>query len=104
MNQGKHPIVGEAGATALRATLAEVGEFVSYLKAEVGPVPWAAPMSTEVEDGLWLSCQDLVDDPQWLGRVIEGTGRAIGTDDQVVAASIFVQGYAYRLLALPWPA
>jgi ferric iron reductase protein FhuF len=94
------PIVGEPGATTLRSALVDVGEFVSYLKAEVGPVPSVAPMSTAVEDGIWISCKDLVDDPQWLGRVIEGTGRAIGTDDQVVAASIFVQGYAYRLLAL----
>ena len=33
-------------------------------------------------------------------RVIEGTGDAIGTDDPVVAASIFVQGYAYRMATL----
>ena len=49
---------------------------------------------------MWLSCHDLIADPDWLGRVIEGTGQAIGTQDQMVAGSIFIQGYAYRLLAL----
>ena len=53
-----------------------------------------------MEDGLWLSCQDLVSDGAWLGQVIEGTGRAIGTEDPGAAASIFVQGYAYRLAVL----
>jgi hypothetical protein len=57
-------------------------------------------MTAQVEDGIWLACGDLIENADWLGRVFEGTGRAIGTDDQVVAASIFIQGYAYRLLAL----
>jgi ferric iron reductase protein FhuF len=44
--------------------------------------------------------QDLIDDPDWLGEVIRSTGPAIGTVDPVVAASLFVQGYSYRVLAL----
>ena len=93
---------GEAAASALTRAFRHVGELVSYLKAEVGPVEWTrlAAVEEAEEEGLWLSCHDLVADPAGLGRVISGTGRAIGTDDQVVAASIFVQGYAYRVATL----
>jgi ferric iron reductase protein FhuF len=80
----------------------QVNELVSYLKADIGPTECVRPGrdAHAVEDGMWLSCQDLVSDADWLGRVIAGTGRAIGTDDPVVAASIFVQGYAYRVATL----
>jgi ferric iron reductase protein FhuF len=99
---GPRPLSGDAPASALTRTLDQVGELVSYLKADVGPVECTHPGSgaQRVEDGLWLSCQDLIADAGWLGKVIEGTGRVIGTDDQVVAASIFIQGYAYRVATL----
>ena len=88
-------------AAALAHALEKVGERVSYLKADIGPVECTRPGSVDqVTDGIWLSSHDLIADADWLGRVIEGTGRAIGTDDQMVAGSIFIQGYAYRLLAL----
>lgn len=91
----------EATAELARA-LGGVGELLAYLKADLGPVDLARPGSgiDDIADGLWLSCRDLVMDGAWLGQVFEGTGRAIGTEDQMVAGSIFVQGYAYRLLAL----
>jgi hypothetical protein len=93
---------GAEARTALAQALAGVGELLSYLKADLGPVDVTRPDSKvdEIADGMWLLCRDLIDDPAWLGRVIEGTGRAIGTSDQMVAGSIFIQGYAYRLLAL----
>jgi ferric iron reductase protein FhuF len=47
-----------------------------------------------------MRCQDLIDDPPWLARVIVATGAGIGTDDPVVAASAFVQAYSYRVLTL----
>jgi hypothetical protein len=95
------PLSGAAGVSSLARTLDRVGELVSYLKADLGRVECTRPGDARaVEDGLWLSCQDLVTDGAWLGQVIEGTGRAIGTDDPVVAASIFVQGYAYRVATL----
>lgn len=95
-------VEGPRAVAVLEGALREVGQAVSYLKAEIGPVEWTRPgdAPAAVVDGMWLSCQDLIDDPAWLARVVAGTGKAIGTDDQVVAASIFVQGYAYRLLAL----
>jgi iron complex transport system ATP-binding protein len=93
---------GPEATSALAQALAGVAELLSYLKANLGPVDMARPGSEvdEIADGTWLSCHDLIVDTDWLGRVIKGTGLAIGTDDQMVAASIFIQGYAYRLLAL----
>jgi hypothetical protein len=100
MIEGCNFVVGDEASTTLTETLGKIGELLSYLKAEIGPVECVDPMSDQVEDGTWLACEDLIDNADWLGRVFVGTGRAIGTDDQVVAASIFIQGYAYRLLAL----
>jgi ferric iron reductase protein FhuF len=93
---------GPGAAAELAQVLAGVGELLSYLRADIGPVDLTRPGPgvEDIADGVWLSCQDLIADPDWLGRVIEVTGRAIGTDDQMVAGSIFIQGYAYRLLAL----
>jgi ferric iron reductase protein FhuF len=95
------PRPGAAAASSLSRTLDQVGALVPYLKADIGPVE-CTPRGSDVrvvEDGLWLSCQDLVSDGAWLGQ-IDGTGDAIGTDDPVVAASIFIQGYAYRMTTL----
>jgi iron complex transport system ATP-binding protein len=102
MTQNQVSLTGPEAAAELTKTLARVGELLSYLKADLGPVDLTRPGSgvEEIADGTWLSSHDLVDDAEWLGRVIEGTGRAIGTEDPMVAGSIFVQGYAYRLLAL----
>ena len=102
MTAGAPPLSGAAAASSLTRTLDQVGALVSYLKADIGPVDCTrpGPEVRAVEDGLWLSCRDLVSDGSWLRRVIEGTGDAIGTDDPVVAASIFVQGYAYRMATL----
>jgi ferric iron reductase protein FhuF len=101
VTSGPPPLSGDAAAAALTRALGQVGELVSYLKAEVGSVEWTHLSAVEeAEDGLWLSCHDLVADPGGLGRIIRGTGRAIGTDDQMVAASIFIQGYAYRIATL----
>jgi Ferric iron reductase FhuF-like transporter/FhuF 2Fe-2S C-terminal domain len=98
---GPRPLSGDAAVSALARALSQVGELVSYLKAEVGSVECTDPGAVEeAADGLWLSCQDLIADPAGLGKVIGGTGRAIGTDDQVVAASIFIQGYAYRVATM----
>jgi ferric iron reductase protein FhuF len=97
------PVSRGDAASTLTHTLGQVARLVSYLEAEVGPVATLKPTHAQVadtEDGTWLSSGDLVTDPDWLGEVIAGTGRMIGTGDQMVASSIFVQGYAYRLLAL----
>jgi Ferric iron reductase FhuF-like transporter/FhuF 2Fe-2S C-terminal domain len=98
---GPRPLSGDAAVSALARALGQVGELVSYLKAEVGSVQCTDLGAVEkAEDGLWLSSQELIADPAGLGKVIGATGRVIGTDDQVVAASIFIQGYAYRVATM----
>jgi len=101
----RHPgaLQGEQAATRLSEALAAVAQLVPYLRGEVGTVPIAAPRDPVPgsEGGeAWISAADLVSDPDWLAAVIRATGTVLGTGDQVVAASIFVQGYAYRLLAM----
>lgn len=95
---------GEPAATRLLEALAAVGQLVPYLRAEVGAVPTVArgaPAPGGEEQGAsWVSASDLVSDPDWLAGVVQATSTVLDTDDQVVAGSIFVQGYAYRLLAM----
>ena len=97
-------LTAEEAQVAFRQGMAKVTALVPYLKAEVGPVTWATAHTEGTgaiaTDGTWLSCRELIDDPQWLRQVVQASGVAIGTEDLVIAASIFVQGYSYRLLAL----
>jgi hypothetical protein len=94
----------EPAVPALTAALARVAALVPYLTARVNPpelVPPPPPPNRRLPgDGEFLPCQALIDDPAWLGRIIRSTGPAIGTDDPAVAASIYVQGYSYRVLTL----
>jgi iron complex transport system ATP-binding protein len=80
---------GDEAVDALSGALAEVTGLISYLGARIDP-----------PDGDWFPCRELVDDPDLLARVIRSTEPGLGTDDPVVAASVFVQGYSYRVLSL----
>jgi hypothetical protein len=80
----------EPAVLALTAALARVTALVPYLTASVNPP----------DHGELVSGRSLIDDPDRLGGIIRSTGPSIGTDDPVVAASIYVQGYAYRVLTL----
>jgi iron complex transport system ATP-binding protein len=98
-------ISGPAAEMALTEALASVTTLVPHLtalvSAEAQTLPGArATPGAGVVGGQWMIGQDLIDDPQWLGEVIRSTGPGIGTVDPVVAASLFVQGYSYRVLAL----
>jgi iron complex transport system ATP-binding protein len=82
-------VEGERAAAALAGALERVSGLVPYLTARIDPT-----------EGDWMSGRALIDDPAWLGAVIRSTGPQIGTEDPVVAASVFVQGYSYRVLTL----
>jgi ferric iron reductase protein FhuF len=102
--RGSAILTGEEASSTLRKSLDQVAELVPYLRAQVGQVPCAAPGSGAWEragdEGAWLSCRDLVDHPAALAQVVRTSGLLIGTEDPMVAASLFVQGYAYRVIAL----
>ncbi len=110
-NDGVPSLVhGEPARSALAGALERVTALVPYLTASIdpagpAPVPGPTPMPGAPDrmvpaDGVWMSSRALIDDPPWLGRIIRSTGAGIGTDDPVVAASVFVQGYSYRVMAL----
>lgn len=92
-------VVGEAAAGLVGRALGCFPEEISYVRAEVGRarVRLADPASA-LADGDWLSCGSLIGDPARLAAVIEACGHRLGTGDPMVAASLFVQGYAYRVL------
>lgn len=61
---------------------------VDYLRVTVG---------TDGRKGRWLACEDLIADPALMMEIVRSTAAAWGTDDEMVAMSLFVQGYAYRI-------
>jgi hypothetical protein len=103
-------VEGEPATAALAAALRRVADLVPHLTAGIIPPHPAPPGSGAVPpfpgdrplpaDGELVPCPRLLDDPPWLGRIIRATGAGMGTDDPVVAASVFVQGYSYRVLTL----
>ncbi|MGC8509284.1 MAG: IucA/IucC family C-terminal-domain containing protein [Acidimicrobiales bacterium] len=90
---------GDAGRARLRDALAEVANEWPYLRAAVEPTDEFAHEGDDL-DGRWLSGARLVDDPDWLAYVMDDCGRRLGSDDPTVAASLFVQNYAYRIVTL----
>ena len=75
-------------SASLADDLARVFGLVSYLVVPLDPVG---------EE--WISAERLVSDPAFLRTHIDATAPGRGTDDPAVAASMFVQSYAYRLAA-----
>ena len=88
-----------------------LAKSVPYLKAEVltGSLPGETGCGTEarnlaaddiVDSGRIVRCADLLRRDGLLSSVVLRCGEAIGTLDPAVAASLFVQGYSFRLIAL----
>lgn len=77
-----------------------VTSTVPYLRSEVGDRSAYVDGPSATTDGGWIRCSDIVGDPSSLESVIRATGQQLGTDDPVVAASLFVQNYSYRVLTL----
>ena len=103
MPSGSAPRDGAAGAEAgerLAKALSAVAEALPYLRASTGQPPDMLRPGEEVGEGKWFGCDQLLADPSWLGATITATGRRLGAPGGAVAASLFVQGYAYRALTL----
>jgi ferric iron reductase protein FhuF len=92
-------VEGDAAAALVGRAIARFPPEIAYVRVEVGPDPShvVAPGTVPSEDG-WLPCGGLLGDPDWLATVIEHTGRSLGAGERVVAASLFAQNYAYRVL------
>jgi len=91
---------GDEGATRLAQACASVRELISYLRSEVvrDASTWSRGATT---DGVeWIRCDELLASPDRLEALIELSGAQQGPDDSVVAASLFVQNYSYRVLSL----
>ena len=67
--------------------VAAVQERVSYLRCS---------SAAQRADG-WLPCSDLIADPRLLRTEIDATAAGRHTSDAQVAASLYVQSYAFRL-------
>jgi hypothetical protein len=99
-------VEGAAARATLADALEHVAALVPYLTATIDP-PGSAGTDAPTDptrplptDGEWVPCRTLIDDDAWLGRIIRSTGSGLGTEDPVVAASLFVQSYSYRILTL----
>jgi ferric iron reductase protein FhuF len=83
MDRSEHP----DSSPPLQATFDAVEAKVGYLRAST-----TAP----ADDG-WLRCHELIADPGALAELIRSTGEGRGAHEAQVAASLFVQGYAFRI-------
>ena len=80
--------------TLLERDLAQLAGLVSYM---------AVPVNPSGND--WIPAEMLIGDPSALRSLIDTTAPGRGTDDPAVAASLFVQSYAFRLASAtlgPW--
>lgn len=106
---------GQPAEDKVAAALAKVASSLPYLRAATGkpevivhpgdlrPGDLAGAYKKLGEAGCprrWFACDELLADADWLGRVVQAAGRELGAPTAAVAASLFVQGYAYRVLAL----
>ncbi|NNN07975.1 MAG: hypothetical protein HKL85_02130 [Acidimicrobiaceae bacterium] len=84
----------------LDSVLESVRERITYLRASAQPVDVVTAGTNVVTDGAYIACATLIDDPIWLRALIMQTGHQLGTDDPMMAASLFIQSYSYRILTL----
>lgn len=84
----------------LENSMANVARTISYLRSVVGPVELATNAGEVPDEGSFVACDALVTHPHWLAQIVRATGERLGTSDAMVAASLFVQSYAYRLATL----
>ena len=93
-------VPGADAAVQLGDALQAVAEALPYLKAVTGEPPDLLRPRERVLDGRWFCCHELLGDRSWLEATIRSTGDRLGAPSRAVAASLFVQGYAYRALTV----
>lgn len=80
--------------------LERVGSALPYLRAGTGPVAGPARPGTLARDRQWMNCGELLANREWLEATVRSSGARLGTGSAAVAASLFVLGYSYRVVAL----
>lgn len=91
-------VKGSAATKRIRQAIEAFPREISYVVAEAGDIgPFASPGQL-AEEGLWFRGEDLLSLPEWLGSLVCQSGSALGTEDLQISASLFLQGYAYRIL------
>ena len=80
--------------------LERVGSALPYLRAGTGPVAGPARPGTLARDRQWMNCGELLANREWLEATVRSSGSRLGTGSAAVAASLFVLGYSYRVVAL----
>jgi ferric iron reductase protein FhuF len=93
-------IPGDDATFQLNSALESVQRIIPYLRATAHEVDVVSAAQIVPDEGMYVACDALIGDPDRLKAVIEHTGHQLGTDDPMVAASLFVQSYSYRILTL----
>jgi ferric iron reductase protein FhuF len=93
-------ITGKRAIEELQSVTAEVRSLVPYLRTEIDIDAPLLKVGDVPSDGDRVSCEALITNENWLDIVIRDSGQRLGTEDPVVAASLFVQNYAYRVIML----
>jgi ferric iron reductase protein FhuF len=91
---------GPEAEERLDAALARVADALPYLRGRAGQPSLVLRPGEEVKDGQWFCCDELLDAPEWLEATIRAMGQRLGAPGVAVAASVFVQDYAYRVLTM----
>ncbi len=91
---------GEPALEALERAISDVQSLLPYLRAEIAVPALEHARGNAPGEGDRLPCEALITDEDLLEFVIRDSGERLGTDDLVVAASLFVQNYAYRIITL----
>lgn len=99
MSEVPSSLDSNATTARLSGALDAVEQTISYLRATTQKVPTVSGPNLP-GDGQYVACDELIDNPDWLRSVIDHTGHQLGTSDPMVAASLFVQSYSYRVLTL----
>ncbi len=93
-------VEGAAAARQIEAALEQVAAALPYLRASVRAPLVLSAGGRPPADGAFMGCDELIADRSWLETVVRASGDRLGTSSPAVAGSLFLLGYAYRILTL----
>ena len=90
---------GSAARHRLLESLDLVHHAVEYLNAEVQSTETIA-MAPTPAGGDWIRCGDLISNASLLASTVRRSGQELGIQRDDVAASLFILGWSYRVMAM----